>query len=134
LSRAYGKFPAKHRNQGAPQQATEIQVNITGRHTIEQLALEVQRALAIVQDFGTFGVEKFRFRLLPMSQDAEPMILRDEQGRQVTVINIPDMPAEPAYRLNEPGVGVVPTTLSEAPRDVATSSNIVRPRHHTQGR
>lgn len=106
MSRAYGKRPSSSRNQPAMQQPIEIQVNITGRHTMEQLALEVQRALAMVQDYGAAGLEKFRFRLLPLDKEAQPTVLLDEQGNQVTTINIPDVPAEPAYRRNEPGVGI----------------------------
>ena len=89
-------------------QPVEIQVNITDRHSIEQIALEVQRALAMVQDYGAAGLEKFRFRLLPLDLEGEPIILRDGQGEPVTIINIPDVPAEPVYRVNEPGLGVTP--------------------------
>ncbi len=97
-------------------QATEIQVNITGRHTVEQLALEVQRALAMVQDYGATGMEKFRFRLLPLDEQAAPMILRDRAGEQVTVINIPDEPEPPPYRKNEPGVGVATVQPRPTPK------------------
>lgn len=107
MSRPYGKLPPGGRKKPDAPEATEIQVNITGRHTSEQIALEVQRALAMVQDYGAIGLEKFRFRLLPLDEEGAPMILRDGQGQQVTVINIPDVPAEPVYRANEPGVGVM---------------------------
>ncbi len=60
---------------------------------MEQLALEVQRALAMVQDYGAVGLEKFRFRLLPLDAKAAPMVLRDRQGQPVQVINIPDEPS-----------------------------------------
>ena len=121
MSRPYGKTPMHGRKQPGAEQATEIQVNITDRHSIEQIALEVQRALAMVQDYGVVGLEKFRFRLMPLDEKAEPMILRDMQGRQVLTINIPDQPEPPPYQKNEPGVGVTtvqprPMTKAEPPR------------------
>lgn len=125
MSHPYGKFARSGGKGPEAPQPVEIQVNITDRYTIEQLALEVQRALAMVQDYGAIGLEKFRFRLLPLDHDGAPMVLRDEQGRAVTVINIPDVPAVPVYRQNEPGVGIVPanrpadtTTPTAAPRNV----------------
>jgi hypothetical protein len=105
------------RKQPEEPQATEIQVNIHERHTIEQIALEVQRALAMVQDYGAIGLEKFRFRLLPLDAEGLPMILRNGQGHQVTAINIPEKPAEPVYRKNEPGVGV--RTATQTPTSKA---------------
>lgn len=107
MSRPYGKRPSANRKQPDAPQAVEIQVNITERHTMEQVALEVQRALAMVQDYGAVGVEKFRFRLLPLDRDGMPMVLRNEQDQQVTAINIPDVPPTPVYRENEPGIGVL---------------------------
>ena len=122
MARLYGKYPAKGRQQPAVAQLGEIQVNITGRHTIEQLALEVQRALAMVQDYGAAGVERFRFRLLPLDEDAVPKALHDAHGQPVTTINIPDTPPEPVYRENEPGVGFVPVSNSRVPADAALTS------------
>ena len=110
MSRPYGRRPPSSGKQPDAPAATEIQVNITGRHTMEQLALEVQRALAMVEDYGATGLENFRFRLLPLDHDGVPVVLRDEQGQQVTVINIPDVLPQPAYRQNEPGVGIKPLT------------------------
>jgi hypothetical protein len=115
LSRQYGKIPRGGRKQPEASQPAEIQVNITGRHTMEQLALEVQRALAMVQDFGAAGLEKFRFRLLPLDARAEPTILRDRAGQIVTTINIPDEPPEKPYRENEPGLAASAATSERAP-------------------
>ena len=126
MPRSYGTLPSRSRKQHSGAEATEIQVNITGRHTMEQLALEVQRALAMVQDYGVIGLEKFRFRLLPMDADAKPMILRNELGQQVTTINIPDVPAAPVYRQNEPGVGISPVAPAKTNASAATSPNAVR--------
>ncbi len=106
MPRQYGRMPPGGRKQPDAPQPVEIQVNLTRRHTMEQLALEVQRALAMVEDYGAAGVEAFRFRLLPLDDKAKPLILRDEQGRQVTKISIPAEPEQPPYRANEPGVGV----------------------------
>ena len=82
-------------------QPTKVQVNITGRHTVEQLALEIQKAVAMVRAYGATRLEKFRFRLLPLDQKAAPMILRDGQERQMTVINLPEEPEQPVYREDE---------------------------------
>lgn len=90
MSRPYGNTPRGGRRQPEAALPVEIQVNMRERHTMEQLALEVQRALAMVEEFGAFGVESFRFRLLPLDADGRPVILRDGQGKAVTAIHIPE--------------------------------------------
>jgi hypothetical protein len=107
MTRNYGRMkrPARQEPTAPP---AEIQINITGRHTLEQLSLELQRAVARLQDHGITGVEKFRARLLPLDEAAAPMAAWDQHGQQVLTINIPDLPPEKPYRDNEPGVGVSP--------------------------
>ena len=107
MTGSYGKTP-RPRRQPPTAPTAEIQINITGRHTLEQLSLEVQRAIARLQDHGIAGVEKFRVRLLPLDEAAAPMAVWDDDGQQVLTINIPDLPPEKPYRDNEPGVGVSP--------------------------
>ena len=107
MTRSYGKTP-RPRRQPPSAPTAEIQINITGRHTLEQLSLEVQRAIARLQDHGIDGVEKFRVRLLPLDEAAASMAVWDDDGQQVLTINIPDLPPEKPYRDNEPGVGVSP--------------------------
>lgn len=81
----------------------------------------------MVQDYGASGMEKFRFRLLPLDAQGAPMILRDGQGGQVTIINIPDVPAEPVYRENEPGVGIRAATGPVAKPDPAAKPPGAKP-------
>ena len=129
MSPPYGKPPARRSRPTQAVQPGEIQNNITGRHTMEQLALEVQRALAMVQDYGAFGIEKFRFRLLPLDAQARPTVLPDEHGHQVMAINIPDVPAEPVYRQDEPG-GVGVMSASEASPSTAPTAPEAQRRSH----
>ena len=107
MTRSYGRTQRPNRQPSIALPA-EIQINITGRHTLEQLSLELQRAVARLQDYGITGVEKFRVRLLPLDEAAAPISVLDDHGQQVLTINIPDLPPEKPYRDNEPGVGVSP--------------------------
>lgn len=105
MTRSYGKTKRPNRQPPIALPA-EIQINITGRHTLEQLSLEVQRAIERLNVYGITGVEKFRVRLLPLDETAAPMSVLDDHGQQVLTINIPDLPPQKPYRDNEPGVGV----------------------------
>ncbi len=107
MTRSYGK-PARSSRQPPTAPPAEIQINITGRHTLEQLSLELQRAIERLNVHGITGVERFRVRLLPLDDAAAPMTVWDAHGQQVQTINIPDLPPEKPYRDNEPGVGVSP--------------------------
>jgi hypothetical protein len=107
MTRSYGKTHRPARQQPIAPPA-EIQINITGRHTLEQLSLEVQRAIERLNVHGVAGVEKFRIRLLPLDDAGAPVAVWDDHGQQVLTINIPDLPPEKPYRDNEPGVGVSP--------------------------
>ena len=119
MTRSYGKTPRPSRKLPTAPSA-EIQINIIGRHTLEQLSLEVQRAIERLNVHGVTGVERFRVRLLPLDNAAAPMTLWNEHGQQIQAINIPDLPPEKPYRDNEPGVGVSPagpgTRRKTAPR------------------
>ena len=98
MSRPYGKMPRHRRKAPAAAAPAEVQINLTERHTLEQLFLELQRAVAILQDHGVAGVEKFRMRLLPLDEAAAPMALIDDKRQRVLTINIPEVPAEKPYR------------------------------------
>jgi hypothetical protein len=117
-----------HRNGRKPPAApapSELQINLTERHTYEQLSLELQRVVAILQDHGVYGVEKFRMRLLPLDEQGNPVALFDEDGQQITVIDIPEKPKEKPYRDNEPGLGVSPPgpgSTRAAPRPDASAA------------
>lgn len=124
MSRPYGRTPRSDPKAPAAPASLEIQINLTERHTIEQLALELQRAVAILQDYGAVGVERFRMRLQPLGEDGMPIALFDDDGQQITVIDIPEKPKAGPWRPNEPGIGDIglgvspagPGSRREAPR------------------
>ena len=97
MSRPYGKIPRKGAKPVAAPPA-EIQINIAGRHTIEQLSLELQRALARLQEHDVYGVQKVRIRLQPLDEQGNSMALWREDGQAIELIEIPEPPPEPPYR------------------------------------
>lgn len=103
MSRPYGRMPRQGSKAPAAPAALEVQINLTERHTLEQVSLELQKAIAILQDHGVYGVEKFRMRLQPLDDQAKPVALFDETGQQITVIDIPEKPKEKPYREPTPG-------------------------------
>ena len=77
------------RPEAAPAAASpEIHINLTERHTLERLLLELQRAIKILQNRGITGVEKFRMRVLPLDDQAQPAALFDESGHQILTRSI----------------------------------------------
>lgn len=87
----------------------EILIAIHGRHTLEQLARELQIAIARLHDGGAYGVEKFRIRLEPRDSKGQPVILRNRDSEQIRVIQIPEPEAKPPYR---PGPYGAPTSAA----------------------
>ncbi len=97
MTRSYGKIPRKgHKAQPPP--SAEIQINITGRHTLEQLSLELQKALARLQEHDVYGVQKVRIRLQPLDEKGQGVSLWKETGEPLETIQIPDEPTVPPYR------------------------------------
>ena len=97
MTRAYGKIPRKgHKATVAP--PAEIQINIAGRHTIEQLSHELQKAMARLQEHDVHGVQKVRMRLQPLDEKGDSMALWRENGEVVETIQIPEPEPEPPYR------------------------------------
>lgn len=97
MARSYGKIPrGGKREQPAP--PAEIRIRIPGRHTLEQLSLDLQRAVARLQEHNVYGVQNFRIQLQPLDQDGKPIGLWTEDGNPVEVINIPEPKPEPPYR------------------------------------
>ena len=97
MTRAYGKIPRKGGKVTAVPPA-EIQINITGRHTIEQLSHELQKAIARLQEHDVHGVQKVRMRLQPLDEKGDSMALWRENGEAVEIIHIPEPQPEPPYR------------------------------------
>lgn len=100
MDKRYGKMPRPRSAKAAPPSLAdgEVLIAIHGRHTIEQLARELQIALARLEDAGAHGVEKFRIRLEPRDACGQPVILRDGAGKPITRMQIPEPAPEPAYR------------------------------------
>ena len=103
MSRSYGRILRGGQKTPTTPASLEIQINLTERHTIEQLLFELQRAVHIVQERGAIGVERFRMRLQPLGEDGKPVALLDDDGQQITVIDIPEKPKAGPWRPNEPG-------------------------------
>lgn len=97
MSRSYGKIPRGGRKD-QPAAPADLQINITGRHTLEQLSMELQKAIAQLQEQHVYGVQKVRIRLEALDTKGELIALYDEDGRPIPLIQIPPLKAEPPYR------------------------------------
>jgi len=97
MSKPYGKIPRKA-SRPQPSPPSEIQINIAGRYTLEQLSHELAKAVARLQEHGVYGVQKMRMHLQPLDEKGQGIALWDEQGKAVETIQIPDVPPEPPYR------------------------------------
>lgn len=97
MSRPYGKISRKGAQKPTPPPA-EIQMNFAGRHTLEQITHEFQKAMAILQEHDVIGVQKFRMRFEPLDGQGQGIALWDAAGQPIAVMNIPDIPAPPPYR------------------------------------
>lgn len=100
MARTYGKIPrgGKKKKPAAAPLTSEILIAIHGRHTLEQLARELQIAVARLQDHGVHGVEKFRIRLEMRDREGEPMAAWDPEGKPVRLIQIPEPAETSPYR------------------------------------
>ena len=97
MTRPYGKIPRKgHKAQPPP--SADIQINISGRHTLEQFSLELSKAVARLQEHAVYGVQRIRMRLETLDEKGEPMTAYTEDGKPVELIQIPDVPPPAPYR------------------------------------
>ena len=97
MTRPYGKIPRKS-HKAQPPATADLQININGRHTLEQFSLELSRAVARLQEHEVFGVQRVRIRLETLDEKGETMAAYSEDGKPVQLIQIPDVPPEPPYR------------------------------------
>jgi hypothetical protein len=97
MARQYGEFSRKGAQKPTPPPA-EILINITGRHTLEQITHEFQKAIAILQEHDVYGVEKLRMRFQPLDEKGARRALWAEDGKAIEKIDIPEVPATPPYR------------------------------------
>lgn len=100
MGHSYGKMPRRQgkKNGGQPPDPSpsELLIAVHGRHTLEQLAREMQMVIARLQDLGVYGVEKFRIRLETRDHQGQPSFTSDRAGERVKVIQINE-PASPPY-------------------------------------
>jgi hypothetical protein len=97
MTRPYGKISRTTRRD-PPAAPTDLQINITGRHTLEQLSMELQVVIARLQEAHAYGVQNVRIRLEPTDKQGERITLFDQEGKPVQLMRVPELPPEPPYR------------------------------------
>jgi hypothetical protein len=97
MKQPYGKY---QRGKAKPsiQPAASVIVEIHGRHTLEQFSLELQKAVARLQERGAFGIEECRFTINPLDEKGVLMALHNADGEAMTRIDIGAPPPDPPYR------------------------------------
>ncbi len=122
MARQYGRIPRGGGKAASPAEPAEIRLVIAQTYTLEQFALEVQRAFHQVQEYGATGLVRFRAQLMPLDENGQPMTLYDQHGQPVTAIHIPEMSPEKPYRENEPGTDVATVKPRAVPKTTSTPS------------
>ncbi len=97
MTRPYGKIP-RNGHKAQPMPSADLQINIGGRHTLEQFSRELSRAVARLQEHEVHGVQRVRIRLETLDEKGETIAAYSESGKPVQLIQIPDVPAPPPYR------------------------------------
>jgi hypothetical protein len=97
MKQPWGEFKRGKAKPPTPPPASVI-VKIHGRHTLEQFSLELQKAVARLQEQHVFGIEECRFTINPLDEKGQPMALRDAKGEFMSRLEIGAPPPDPPYR------------------------------------
>lgn len=96
MKQPYGKYQ-RGKSSPAPS-ADRLAITIHGRHTLEQLSLELQKMIAELQEHGVHGVEACSLYLKPLDEQAGRIALWNDKGEPISRLDVPRQATPPPYR------------------------------------